>query len=72
MRSMCFSVPLKVLGVNKQRAKLEGGLNVKLDDDMNVKKGQYVRVLGNVAVDALTVSQGLRVRRLIKSLNRPP
>lgn len=72
MKSMCFSVPLKVLGVKKRRAKLEGGLEVSFDNNMIVKKGQYVRVLGNVAVDALTVSQGQRVRHLIKSLNRTP
>lgn len=69
---MCFAVPLKVLDVNKRRAKLEGGLKVAFDKDMIVKKGQYVRVLGDVAVDALTVQEGQQVRRLIKSLNRSP
>lgn len=69
---MCFSVPLKVLGVKKRHAELEGGLKMALDQDMTVKKGQYVRVLGNVAVDTLTVQEGQRIRHLIKSLNRPP
>ena len=68
---MCFSVPLKVLTTRGQTAVVEGGLNIRLGRELRVKPGDYVRVVGRVAVDKLTRNQGARVRQLISSLNTP-
>jgi len=67
---MCFSIPYKVIHVENGTARLEGGKMVKIGDEINVKKGEYLQVVGSVAVGSLTKPQGLKIRRLIKSLNQ--
>ncbi len=66
---MCFSIPLKVVSVNKTTAFLETGNIIKLGSDIKVEKGEYLQVLGNVAVGKLSKAQGLKIRKLIKRLN---
>ncbi len=66
---MCFSIPGKVVAVKKDIAYLESGNIIKLGSELKVVKGEYLQVIGNVAVGKLSKSQGLKVRRLIKSLN---
>lgn len=66
---MCFSVPYQVLKVDNKNALLEGNKSVKIGSDLKVAKGDYLQVMGNVAVGRLTKTQGLKIRRLIKSLN---
>ena len=66
---MCFSVPYKVLRIGNGTAYLEGGKSIKIGSDITVRKGEYLQVAGTVAVGSLTKSQGLKIRRLIKSLN---
>lgn len=66
---MCFSIPYKVLKVDHNSALIEGGRIVRMDKDIQVKKGEYVRIAGNLAVGKLTKKEGLKIRRLIKSLN---
>lgn len=66
---MCFSIPLKVLKVEKETAIVEGGKNIKIDRNLKLKKGEYLQVIGEIAVGKLTNNEGLKVRRLIKSLN---
>lgn len=66
---MCFSIPYKVFKVENNLALLEGGKSVKIGSEMKVNKGDYLQILGKVAVGRLSNSQGLKIRRLIKSLN---
>lgn len=66
---MCLSVPYKVIKVSKNNALLEGGKSVKIGSELKVAKGDYLQVLGDVAVGRLSKIQGLKIRRLIKSLN---
>ena len=66
---MCFSVPCKVIKVAKDKALLEGNKSVKIGSDLKVARGDYLQVLGDVAVGRLSKMQGLKIRRLIKSLN---
>lgn len=66
---MCFCVPYKVLSTDKKAALIEDGRKIKIGNELKVEKGDYLQVLGNVAVGRLTKSQGLKIRRLIKSLN---
>ena len=66
---MCFSIPYKVLEVKKEGVLIEGEKIVKLDKELKVKKGEYIRIRGNVIVDKLTKSEGLKIRNLIQSLN---
>lgn len=66
---MCFSIPLKVLEVKNQQAIVEGDKKIVIGKDILVKKGEYLQVVGNMAVGRLTKIEGQRVRKLIKSLN---
>lgn len=66
---MCFSIPKKVLKVKKNTAVVEGGKRVQLGTDTHVRTGQYLRVVGNIAVGTLSQREGLKVRQLIQSLN---
>lgn len=66
---MCFSVPYKVLKINKKTALIEGGRKIRIGKDLKVKKGDYLRVTGNIAVGVLTKQEGEKIRQLIKNLN---
>lgn len=66
---MCFSIPYKVLKISNNSVLIEGGKTVRLGKDLKVKKGDYLRVTGEIAVGKLTPSEGLKIRQLIKSLN---
>lgn len=66
---MCFSIPYKVIKVRNSTAFLEGGKNVRIGNEFDVKKGEYLQVIGDVAVGKLSQTEGLKIRRLIKSLN---
>lgn len=66
---MCFTIPLKVLKIEKNTAYLEGGKCVKLGSEISVTAGEYVQIVGNLAVGKLSKTQGLKIRRLIKKLN---
>lgn len=66
---MCFSIPLKVLNVKNLQATVEGNKKIMFGKDIRVKKGEYLQVVGNMAVGKLTMKEGLKVRKLIASLN---
>ena len=66
---MCFSIPLKVLKIDKRKATIEGGIIVRLDNSLKVKNGDYVRLAGNIIVDKISKQNGLKIRKLIKKLN---
>lgn len=63
---MCFSIPFKVSKIEKNTAFLEGGKTVRIGKELQVKKGEYLRVIGNIAVGVLTKSEGLKIRQFIK------
>ena len=66
---MCFSIPYKVAAVKKDIAYLESGSIIKLGSELKVVKGEYLQVIGNVAVGKLSKAEGLKIRKLIKRLN---
>lgn len=66
---MCFSIPYKVIKVRNSTAFLEGSKSVRIGSEFDVKKGEYLQVIGDVAVGKLSQTEGLKIRRLIKSLN---
>lgn len=66
---MCFTIPLKVLKIEKDTVLLEGGKSVKIDKDIKIKRGDYLQIAGEVAVSSLTKNEGLKIRQLIKKLN---
>lgn len=66
---MCFSIPYRVLKTNNNIALLEGGKRVNLGKDISVKAGEYLQVIGNIAVGKLGKSEGLKIRKLIKKLS---
>ena len=68
---MCFAIPYEVLDVINNHAIIEGGQKVALGKDVTVKKGEYIRVLGSIAVGKLSKTEGLKIRKLIKTLNQP-
>jgi hydrogenase maturation factor len=69
---MCFSIPYKVLKITKNTVFLEGGKTVRIGREWKVKEGEYLRIIGNLAVGALTKSEGLKIRQLIKKINEAP
>lgn len=66
---MCFSIPYKVISVLKDKAVVEGNKTIYLGKKLKAKKGDYVRTFGNVAVDVLSQKEGMKVRKVIKSLS---
>ncbi len=67
---MCFSIPFKVLKIQKNNALIEGGLTVKLGKELKVKIGDYLQIVGDVAQARISKTQGLKIRKLIKSLSK--
>ena len=65
---MCLSIPLRVLTVKGGKATIEGNTLVRLDMALRVTPGDYVTVLGGVAVGMLSKSEGARVRKYLRSL----
>jgi hypothetical protein len=68
---MCFAIPYLVLDVKEKYAIIEGGKKILLGKQLTVQTGEYVQVVGNVAVGKLTKTQGKNVRSIIKQLNTP-
>jgi len=66
---MCFSIPYKVIKTDKDNVLIENGNLVKIEANLRVKRGDYLRVVGDVAVGKLSQKEGLKIRRLIKKLN---
>lgn len=66
---MCFSIPYKVLKVEKNIALLEGNRSVMIGSELRVKNGDYLQIIGDAAVGRLSKAQGLKIRQLIKKLN---
>jgi hydrogenase maturation factor len=69
MGSMCFSIPVKILEVKDDIVVVENGKVIRIDKKMNVKKGRYLHVVGDMAVDTLSEKDGLKIRKMIKRLN---
>ena len=65
---MCFAIPFKVLEVDRDTAVVEGGKRIRFGNDLNVLKGDYLQVMGSVAVGKISKAEGLRIRRLINSV----
>ena len=66
---MCFAIPYKVLQVQKNTALIENGQRIVLGNEIKVKKGDYLQILGNIAVGSISKTAGVRIRKLIKNLN---
>ena len=66
---MCFSVPHRVLEVNGKTALIDTNEVVTLGAEIHVKPGEYLQILGNIAVGKLSATEGLKIRKLIKQLN---
>ena len=68
---MCFAIPYRVLKIRDNFALIEGNQKVKLGKELSrVEVGDYLRIVGDVAVDVLPKIQGLKIRKLIKKLNK--
>jgi hypothetical protein len=66
---MCFSIPYKIISIEKDLAVLEDGRKIKFGKEISAMPGEYLQITGNIAVGKLTEKEGLRIRSLIKSLN---
>lgn len=65
---MCFSVPIKIVHVNKTDITLENGEKIKREKKIIVKPGQYVRLTGSIIHDYLSEEDGDSIRKLIEEL----
>jgi len=65
---MCFAIPYKVFKVDRDTAIVEGGRRVKFGKSFKIKAGDYLQVMGSVAVGKISKDEGLRVRNLIKTI----
>ncbi len=64
---MCFAVPWKVVIIDNGWATLENGDKARLDPELKVSIGSYVRVRGNIVVDYLTKEEGEEIQKVIKT-----
>lgn len=65
---MCFTIPAKVIKIEKNHVIIEGGKKILAEKNLNVKLGEYIQIAGNMAVGKLSAKEGLTIRKLIKSL----
>lgn len=63
---MCFAVPWKVVTIENGWATLENGNKARLDPELDVIIGSYVRIRGNIVVDYLTKEEGEEIQKVIK------
>ncbi len=66
---MCFSIPYKVIKIDKDTALIEGGYTVRIGKELTANVGDYLQIQGKMVVGVLSSSEGLKIRKLIKSLN---
>jgi hydrogenase maturation factor len=69
MSFMCFSIPVKIIEVKDDVVVVENGKIIRIDKKMDVKKGNYIQVVGDMAVNTLSENEGLKIRKMIKKLN---
>lgn len=65
---MCFAIPYRVEKVDRDSAVVEGGRRVKLGGMFRVNRGDYLQVMGSIAVGKIKKTEGQRIRNLIKSI----
>lgn len=65
---MCFAIPYRIKKRKGNKATLEDGQIIDVNNNMSLQKGDYVRLAGNVIVDTLSKQEGTKIRHLIKSL----
>lgn len=66
---MCFSIPYKILQVKDDMVVVEGGKVVRIGKEMKAKRGDFLQVTGSIGIGILSKDKGLKIRKLIKSLN---
>ncbi len=66
---MCFALPLKVKSVSISQALMEDGRNVSLSLVGKVKKGQWLLVQSNLAVNKLVLKEARAMRAAIKEVS---
>ncbi len=66
---MCFSIPYKILQVKDDVVIVEGGKVVRIGKEMKVKRGDFLQITGDIGIGVLPKNEGLKIRKLIKSLN---
>jgi hypothetical protein len=66
---MCFSIPYKILSIKDNIAIIEDGRKILIGSEISANKGEYLRIIGNIAVGKLTKKEGLKIRKYIKLLN---
>lgn len=66
---MCLAIPYQVVSVAASKVTLEDGRMITVGRDLKPKKGDYIRLAGDVAVDVLSRIDGMRIRQMIARLN---
>ena len=66
---MCFALPLRVTASSNNQAMMEDGRTVSLSMIGTAKKGQWLLVQSNLAVDTLTQSEARAMRSAIKEVS---
>ena len=65
---MCFSIPKQIKQIKDNIAKLEDGRLVTLGD-IKAKKGEYILVFGDMAVEKMPTEKALQARSVIKHID---
>ena len=66
---MCFALPLRVTSSSNNQAMMEDGRTVRLSMVGAAKRGQWLLVQSNLAVDTLTQSEARAMRSAIKEVS---
>ena len=66
---MCFALPLRVASSSNNQAMMEDGRTVSLSMVGAAKKGQWLLVQSNLAVDTLTLTEARAMRSAIKEVS---
>ena len=66
---MCFAIPLKVASIAKNHLVMEDGRKINFSLAKSVKKGDWLLVHSNLAVDKLTEREAKSMRSIIKEVS---
>ena len=65
---MCFTIPYKIDRIENGQAEIEDGRKIRLGEKMRVRRGDYLQIAGNIAVNRISAREGKKIREMIKNL----
>lgn len=66
---MCFTIPYQIVKADETSVTIEDGRRIMIGQELTAQKGDYVQLVGEMAVGVLSRQEGKKIRQLIRALN---